>query len=194
MTQVLGQQNGTINRSRLQGPQPLSITEMQVLSFLLPLSQDYPCIEHWYLTKVVPGLRDGTRLLLKIERHGQIVGVGIGKRDASERKICTVRVAPTYFGRGLGPRLFDELLKWLDTDNPHLTVSEVKLPLFERLFDRYGFKCTSRQSGLYVKGVTEHSYNDCWTKEISTQICKTSSNLKAPETCPTNSGTLSARA
>jgi ribosomal protein S18 acetylase RimI-like enzyme len=100
--------------------------EREALAFLIPLSHDYPGIESWFRCKVVPGLRTGSRLLRRVERHGQLVGLAIGKREPGENKICSVRIAPSYFGRGLGVRLFDEVLHWLNDDRPHLTVSEGK--------------------------------------------------------------------
>lgn len=142
-------------------------TEREALAFLLPLSREYPDIENWFRWRVVPGLRAGTRTLICVHREGRLIGVGIGKHEAYERKICTVRVAPSYFGRGIGLRLFDSLLRWLDTDQPHLTVSEPKLPAFERIFERYNFKRTSSRLGLYVPGVAELSYNDYRAEPLS---------------------------
>lgn len=138
----------------------LSDAEARALAFLLPLSNDYPGIAHWFTHKVVPGVRVGTRLLLPVERDGSMVGLGIAKNEADERKICTVRVAPSHTGRGIGVRLFDGLLKWLDDDRPHLTVSEAKLPQFERIFDYYGFGITSTNEGLYIPRMTELGYNE----------------------------------
>lgn len=138
----------------------LSAVEAEALAFLLPLSEDYPGIDSWYLTKVVPGLRTGSRHLLRIERSGELVGIGIGKIEADERKICTVRVAPHYANKGIGVRIFDGLLKWLDDDQPHLTVSNHKLPLFERIFDYYGFRMSSRLEGRYVPIACELGYNE----------------------------------
>lgn len=138
----------------------LSDTEARALAFLLPLSKDYPGIERWFSQKVVPGLRCGTRLLLPVERDGVLVGLGIAKNEPDERKICTVRVAPSHAGRGIGLRLFDGLLKWLDDDRPHLTVSDVRLPQFERIFDYYGFGFTSARPGLYVPCSIELGYNE----------------------------------
>ncbi len=134
--------------------------EQEALSFLLPLSEDYPGIDRWFITKVVPGLRDGTRILLRVEREGSLVGLGIGKNEPDEKKICTVRIAPSFAGRGMGVRIFDGLLKWLDCDRPHLTVSETKLPLFERIFDYYGFMGTSVQEGRYKPKACELGYNE----------------------------------
>lgn len=148
------------SRATAQGILELAPVEREALAFLLPLSHDYPNIENWFRLKVVPGLRAGARTLICVERHGSVVGVGIGKYEPEERKICTVRVAPSYFGRGIGPRLFDSLLHWLETDQPHLTISERKLPAFERIFERYGFKCSSSRANLYIPGVTELSYNE----------------------------------
>lgn len=133
-------------------------SEQEALAFLLPLSPDYPAIEEWYRQKVVPGLRIGTRMILRIERQGTLVGLGIAKREG-ELKLCTVRVAPTHFGRGIGLRIFDGLLRWLNVDKPHLTVSDRKLPAFERLFEHYGFRQTSVHPHLYVAGITELGYN-----------------------------------
>ncbi|ACB95622.1 hypothetical protein Bind_1999 [Beijerinckia indica subsp. indica ATCC 9039] len=138
----------------------LSATEREALAFLMPLSGDYPDIVPWFCSKVVPGLRIGTRTLLPIEREGRLVGLGIGKREEAERKICTVRVAPSHMGRGIGLRIFDGLLKWLNVDKPHLTVSEGKLAAFERIFDWYGFDLTSVRSGVYIPNSSELGYNE----------------------------------
>lgn len=134
--------------------------EAEAMAFLLPLSMDYPLIESWYRQKVIPGLRAGTRLLIVVERNSSIVGLGIAKREQGERKICTVRVAPLYNGRGIGLRIFDRLLHWLDTDQPYLTVNEEKFPAFERIFENYGFTRTSVKSGLYVPNKSEFIFNE----------------------------------
>ncbi len=138
---------------------PLINRELEALQFIKGLSEDYPDIQNWYVTKVVPGLRQGTRFLLPVHRDGELVAVGIAKNDGFERKICTVRVAPQYAGRGLGLRVFDGLLKWLDDDHPGLTVSATKFPVFERIFDWYGFKLTGVENDLYVRGRQEFGYN-----------------------------------
>jgi GNAT superfamily N-acetyltransferase len=156
------------------GLAPLADRETEALAFLLPLSEDYPGIEDWYLTKVVPGLHAGTRHLLRIERDGRLVGLGIAKNEEDERKICTVRVAPEYANRGMGLRLFDGLLKWVDDDRPHLTVSDAKLPLFERIFDYYGFHLSSCLHGRYVPQACELGYNEAtidFAERLDTASC-----------------------
>lgn len=142
-------------------------SELQALHLIQGLSEDYPNIQDWYCDKVVPGLRLGTRFLLPVHREGELVGVGIAKNDGSERKICTVRVAPHHFGRGLGLRIFDGLLKWLDDDRPHLTVSATKLPAFERIFDWYGFDFTGAEADVYVPGKRELGYNGAFLEKAT---------------------------
>lgn len=138
----------------------LSATEREVLAFLLPLSPDYPEIDHWFTGKVVPGLRGGSRHIVRHERNGRIAALGIAKSEAGENKICTVRVAPEFVGRGLGVRVFDELMHWLGTDRPLATVSEGRLGEFCRIFDHYGFRLTSVHTGLYVPGRAEYVFNE----------------------------------
>ncbi|NPD69431.1 GNAT family N-acetyltransferase [Lichenicola cladoniae] len=135
-------------------------SEAEALEFLLPLSADYPGIDRWFAGRVIPGLRSGSRMLLRVERDGELVGLGIAKRDHDERKICTVRVAPSHAGRGIGVRIFDKLLTWLDDDKPHLTINSSKLPMFERIFDYYGFSRTSSKTDLYLPRAIELGFNE----------------------------------
>jgi hypothetical protein len=132
----------------------------EVLSFLLLLSQDYPDISSWFCGKVWPGLHGGTRKLLVLERQGAIAAVGIAKNEGGEKKICTVRVAQRLQGYGYGLRLFDELLGWLETDTPVLSVSSEKLPIFQRIFDHYGFRQSSIKRGFYRPNSTEIFFNE----------------------------------
>jgi GNAT superfamily N-acetyltransferase len=164
----------------------LSDAEARALAFLLPLSEDYPGIARWFTDKVVPGLHLGSRFLLPIERQGELVGLGIAKKEAGEHKICTVRVAPSHAGRGIGIRLFDGLLNWLDDDRPHLTVSAAKLPLFERIFDYYSFDITSAREGLYVPRAVELGYNEApVTALMPTDILPCTGELLMSEARPT---------
>jgi GNAT superfamily N-acetyltransferase len=174
----------------LPSPTPCSFTieltdaEARALAFLLPLSADYPGIARWYTKKVVPGLRCGTRMLLPIEREGALVGLGIAKNEPNERKICTVRVAPSHIGRGIGVRLFEGLLKWLDDDRPHLTVSDSKLPQFERIFDYYGFNITSARRGVYVPCAVELGYNEKPGADFQPQVSEQGASAPASHVVP----------
>ena len=152
----------------------MSNRDKRVLEFLLPLSTDYPGLETWYAEKVITGLREGTRLVKCVERDDQLVAIGIAKRESLENKICTVRVSPEFFGRGIGVRLFDNLLEWLEDPAPHLTVNEKKLPLFERIFERYDFNMTSGRTGVYLPGATELGFNEAHDSALDTTALKES--------------------
>ena len=73
--------------------------EREALAFLLPLSEHYPGFDRWFITTVIPGIRNGTRKIVRLERGGYLIGMGIAKHDELERKICTVRIAGSHFGR-----------------------------------------------------------------------------------------------
>lgn len=138
----------------------LNVAEREILEFLLPLSPDYPGIKDWFVGNVVPGLRRRSRTVVRIDRGGRIVALGIAKAEDGEAKICTVRIAPDFVGRGLGIRVFDELMNWLGTDQPLATVSEVRLDDFSRIFNYYKFRLTSIRNGLYVPGRAEYLFNE----------------------------------
>ena len=88
-----------------------------------------------------------------------MIALGIAKDEVDEKKICTLRVSNLYAGRGLGYRLMDEMLHWLDVDQPHVTVGAHKWPLFERMFDHYQFQMTDQCVGLYRPSRVEFGFN-----------------------------------
>jgi|APTNR8051073442_1049403.scaffolds.fasta_scaffold01577_11 hypothetical protein len=136
-----------------------AIKAQRALQFLLPLSHAYPGISHWFVNKVTPYIGI-SRCLVMIERHGEIVALGIAKNEEREKKLCTIRVAPDYEGRGMGLRVMDNLMQWLNTDLPLATVNEEKMPAFERVFCSYGFCLTSVVNGLYREGKLEFFFNE----------------------------------
>lgn len=137
----------------------LTSEEMEVLNFLKSMSDDYPSIERWFIDTVIPGYRHGTRHIVKVERHGKLAGLGIAKKENDEKKICTLRVTDDYIGRGIGYRLLDDMPHWLDDDKPHVTVGAHKMPMFNKMFDRYNFVKSDQKSGMYVPSKIEIGFN-----------------------------------
>lgn len=131
----------------------------EVWQFIEPLSNEYPEIRQWFNDKVQPGVLCGTRKLFTVERDDRLVAVAIAKREDGERKLCSVRVAPEMYGKGLGVRLIEEAMGWLDERYPLLTVSEEKIGAFARIFDYFGYRQTRATVGLYRPGRTEFTYN-----------------------------------
>lgn len=153
------QEPGLIKAGAAPAPLP-SLRDIENLEFLRPLASDYPGIFDWYIDKVIPGERAGTRKIIRIERDGHLAALGIAKLEHGEAKICTVRVAESHFGRGIGLRVFYDLLDWLNTPTPHLTVSQSRLWRFERIFIHFGFQLTSVRNGLYTQGSVEFLFNE----------------------------------
>jgi len=138
---------------------PIGLYE-EILSFLLPLSSEYPGIQDWYFNKVIPGEQANTRKTIRIYRDNRLVGLGIGKKEAFEEKICTVRVLPEYAGQGIGSEIFERLMEWIGSDQPVITVNDSKVALFEPIFKKFGFRLTSIQRGVYAEGALEFFYNE----------------------------------
>ena len=138
----------------------LTKDEMKVLFFLLPLSKNYPNIDLWFFNKVIPGYRNGSRrIIIKKNKDSEIIGLGIGKNENGEKKICTVRVHPNYRNKGIGKKLIVELMDWLKEDRPYFTINEQNLESFQKLFKDFNFKMTKEMSGLYNKKNKELIFN-----------------------------------
>ena len=129
-----------------------------VLSFLIPVSEFYPNIKDWFLSKVVPGITYGTRHIEKICIDGKIVALGIAKKS-DEKKICTIRVLPEYANQGFGTQIMEDLMEWLETDKPLITVAEEKVSEFESLFNKYNFSLSYTNNGLYRSEKIEYIFN-----------------------------------
>ena len=123
------------------------------------LRGSYPYFDEWLSTKVLPGLASGERTIVVEERQGRAAGLVILKHTHAERKLCTLRVRPEFEFRGLGVRLFGMAFEVLQTRRPLLSVSEVALPKFSKLFHHFGFACEAAYRGLYVPRVHELAYN-----------------------------------
>lgn len=119
----------------------------------------YPEFRNWFYEKVVPDSLANNRKILIEERDNKIAGIAIVKK-VDEKKLSTLRVMEAYQNRGIGLKLFERAFEVLESDKPFLTVSEEKLPEFDKLFKYYGFKLTSVHSGFYRHGKKEFFFNE----------------------------------
>lgn len=126
---------------------------------LAHLEDTYPGFSLWYRERVIPGLATGERRLFVDMRDGSCGGVVIAKRDAHERKLCTVWVAETARGRGVAGRLMDEAIDWLEDACPLLTVPEERLNEFLALARRRRFQLTQKLPSFYRLGRAEYVFN-----------------------------------
>lgn len=139
--------------------QPFCIKFDPYYEILRPASFLYPEFSSWYHKTVLPGVNCGQREFIIERRDGRIAGIAIVKKTLEEVKLSTLRIADEFQGRGIGLKMFERCFEALDTDKPFLTVSEEKLPEFQRLFDYYGFELTGVIDGMYRQGKKEYLFN-----------------------------------
>jgi ribosomal protein S18 acetylase RimI-like enzyme len=120
----------------------------------------YPGFQYWFINKCMPGILIGQDILVVAKEHGQIVGVALGKKREGETKLRCLRVLPSHQSRGIAWHLTDWMLRELNHDKPHCTVSEEMFHLYSRAFiNRYRFDVTSVEKGLYRPRVLEYIFN-----------------------------------
>ena len=131
----------------------------EVFSRIAHLESSYPNFRAWYSDKVVSGLVSGSRSLIIELRDGKMAGVAILKDSIHEKKICTINVADEFKSKGLGYRLFEKSMRQLNTDKPLATVSEDRMPEFEKIFRHLNYEYSAEYSGLYLPRKSEFSFN-----------------------------------
>lgn len=132
---------------------------MDIFQNISHLQQSYPDFKNWYFNKVVNGVIDGSRSFVIELRDGKMAGVAILKDADGEKKICTISVANEFKSKGLGFRLFEKSMRLLDTDKPLASVSESRLPEFEKIFQYLGYEYSAEYHGLYLPQKSEFSFN-----------------------------------
>ena len=129
------------------------------------LNDTYPGYKEWFFEKQVKGCYTPNRNIIFIRTNtNEIVGFSCLKKDEEEKKICTLYVDSKYRNHGVGSLLFEESMKYLETTKPLATFTEDKLPIFEKIIEKYDWKLTEIVDGIYNKGVKELCYNGKLTK------------------------------
>lgn len=131
----------------------------EVFNNIYHLENSYPTFNNWYFNKVVPGLIDGTRSFIIEFRDEKFAGIAILKDTAEEKKICTISINNEYKSKGIGFRLFEKSMRLLDANRPLLTVSEDRLPEFEKIFHHFDYEYVAEYHGLYLPRKRELSFN-----------------------------------
>lgn len=133
-----------------------------VLDQLAFLRNAYPHFVQWFQQKVVPGLKSRHRYIYIATPANDskcIAGVLILKKEATEKKICTLCVFPQYQNQGLGTILFRQAIQDLQTSHPLITISSPYLPEYYSLLKKFGFLLWKEYQDYYKKGIAEYSYN-----------------------------------
>ena len=149
-----------INRaSALRDPQLVPFCENVISRDYSFFSSVYPGFSDWLADRVLPGILEGERTIVFEERHRKVVGFLILKHTADEQKLCTLRVREGLQKRGLGIRLFETAFEFLGTERPLLSVADVNLGAFQKIFRYFGFASTSTYRDLYRPNSTEFAFN-----------------------------------
>lgn len=136
------------------------VEAFMAVPLLKSLDELYPDLSYWYTNTVIPGIVLGDDVLLLAKEGGRTMGLALGKRTPTERKLRCVRVVPEAQNIGAGLRLIERMFEELETDKPHCTVAEEMLGLYSRAFvNRYGFQLNSVDKGRYRPGKLEYAFN-----------------------------------
>ncbi|MBL8877033.1 MAG: hypothetical protein JNM86_14660 [Phycisphaerae bacterium] len=122
----------------------------------------YPDIDHWWRSKVVPGLDGPSRVCRMVAVDGEIAAVAIAKYGRRSSKLCTLRVRPQFRSAGFGQSLLRSVLVSLleaGTDKVHFTISEEIASQCGSFFEPYGFHFDDWSPGRYVRGMDELVYS-----------------------------------
>ncbi len=142
----------------LRDPERFVALGAMAKSELIAVSALYPGFVQWYESKVEPGLLSGERKILIRASGRRLAGLAVLKLT-QERKLCCLRVLPAFEGSGIGVRLFRDAFEILGTEHPLLSVSNERLPVFERIFDYFGFRVGAEYVDLYRQDSLEYSFN-----------------------------------
>ena len=129
---------------------------------------DYPNYQDWFYHKQLPGVRGPERNILFArdpKTMDEVVGVANLKKDKVERKICTLYVAPSYRGKGIGGALLKASLRWLETTKPLITIPDGKLTTFMPFIGKYDWQFVEAVAGVYRPGMRELCFNGGLTKQ-----------------------------
>lgn len=128
--------------------------------FLMEANIQHPEFSAWYSGLFTDDLRLKPEYEIVIcEKEYEIAGVTILKSTKEEAKICTVYVAEQYRHNGLGRRLMELSLEWLENEKPVMMLDKSKEPDFAGILKHFGFVFQEENYGLHNPGKIELIYN-----------------------------------
>lgn len=132
---------------------------VRVLKDLIALNDDqYPGIDHWFASKVVPGLQSGERRAYIAYEHNKPIAAAILKMGTSA-KFCHVRINEDYQNADIGQLLFVQMT--LDVlgyaKGIHFTLPESLWTTKSGFFKSFGFSLFGKASHHYRKNDDELS-------------------------------------
>lgn len=134
------------------------IDPLSLLAAISDLSETYPGFREWYLSKVIPGIKDGTRIVFAEASGSRLTGVAIAKRSGPELKLCTLWKDPSADG-GTATMLVRSVMQWLGTDRPSFTVPQDRIQRLRPVLNELGIGAGIAVGQIYRPGVEEFLFN-----------------------------------
>lgn len=132
----------------------------EIYELTIHLNGTYPGYKEWFYDKQIKECLTPNRNIIFVKNEdGKIIALSCLKKDDEEKKICTLFVSDEYRKQGLGSLLFEESMKFLETTKPLVTLTEDKLPMFEKNVTKYNWELTEIVDGIYNDGIREFCFN-----------------------------------
>ena len=137
------------------------------------LNEIYPEYKKWFYNKQLKGCIAHKRNIIFIRNNkGRIIAISSLKKE-EEKKICTFFVDNEYRKQGIGDILIEESLNYLETTKPLITINEDKLPMFQKIIEKYNWQLNEILSGIYIDGIREFCFNGHLSKNaVKEEISK----------------------
>lgn len=124
------------------------------------LSEEYPNYKKWFYEKQIKGCLSERRNIIFVKNdNDEIVGFSSLKKEIEEKKICTLYVKDGYRYMKISEILLKESFEYLETEKPLVTFSEDKLPLYEKIINKYNWQLFSKVNNKYKTGKVEYCFN-----------------------------------
>lgn len=117
------------------------------------IEKDYPKHKKWFYDKFVKELDGKKREIIFAIKDNNIVGTTFLKKDQSEKKICTIFVKEAFRNNGIGKLLLKESFKFLETEQPLITMPDYKEACFIKIINKYNWKKTQSIASLYSDNI-----------------------------------------
>jgi len=130
----------------------------EIYHSLAYLENEYPHFNQWFYDKVIRGICNNHRSVIVKRIGGEIAGIAILK-DASEKKISTLRVIDKFKGMGIGSELVRHSFDLLNTDKPLITVAASRYDEFEKLLTQHNFTLSQSLRSFYKANEIELCFN-----------------------------------
>lgn len=134
--------------------------QINVFNFLHSLNYEYPSFDKWYrsLFNNDYSIKNDREIILC--KYGEsIVGITILKKTEYEDKICTLRVGEGFQKNGVGRKLLELGINYMENDKPIISLDKRREHEFEKLLKHYGFKLEQEKPRYYKLFSTELVYN-----------------------------------